>query len=300
MFLFISSYWNGHYRMLVMDLYNARVQMGTLISQRSKGSLRKRNGWTHISGQKRTSIQGHRLQTGFFTLLSCVPYCSRVLSCFFYSYVLLYKFPCELPTALHVLVSLMSVGAAMDEAQVWYFSISQEQGKVQICPPCSPQRSPASRAKTGIAQSRRTSGRRSHQRLSSPIPCQVPLHTSLMCSFLVSLVIRHLKSPSSLPLQSLPWTPKSGLGALVSALPASCTSLSQQSSPQISQSVFLCVLHKKGHSRRARIMSVTSTALSPVECQATWDILIKQINEWDNVKVKEKVKERKTKQRNCF
>lgn len=113
MFLFISSYWNGHYRMLVIEPYNARVQMGTLISQRSEGSLRKRNGWTHISGQNWTWIQGHWLQTGLFTSLSCVLYCSGVLSRSFYSYVPLYQFPCELPTALHVLVSLMSVRAPM-------------------------------------------------------------------------------------------------------------------------------------------------------------------------------------------
>lgn len=135
MFLFTSSHWHGHYRMLVMELYNARVQMGTLISQRSKGSLRKRNGWTHISGQNWTSIQGHQLQTGLFTPLSCVPHCSRVPSCFFNSYVLLYKFPCELPTALHILVSLMGVGAPMGEAQVWCFPISQAQGKSPNMPP---------------------------------------------------------------------------------------------------------------------------------------------------------------------
>lgn len=200
---FSLSYWNGRYRMLVMESYNARVQAGPLISQRTKRKLREGNGWPEdiphiwveldLNPKSLIPVKSALHSPPLYPLLL---WAAQLLlysaSCTLMIY-LLYKFSCKLPTALHVLFSLMGVWLPMVDAQVWYCSVSQEQGRVQICPPYCPWRRPTCR---GMARILSTCGGRSCQRLSSPTPWQLSHYTHLlMCSFSTSPVIRHVQLP---------------------------------------------------------------------------------------------------------
>lgn len=186
-----------------MESCNARVQTGPLISQGTKWKLREGNGWPEdipyiwieldLNPKSLIPVKSALHSPPWYPLrLWAAQSLLYSVSCTLMIY-LLYKFPCKLPTASHMLFSLMGVWLPMDEAQVWYFSISQEQGRVQICPPYCPWRRPTWR---GMARVHSTSGGRSCQRLSSPTAWQLSHYTHLlMCSFLASPVKRHVQLP---------------------------------------------------------------------------------------------------------
>lgn len=140
-FLAIRS-WNGHYRMLVMEPDNARVQWGLQFNRgANKGSERQMPAWRHfmLSGAElgmEPEVTDSRRGFSFHSIVSPTAPSHWVvpLFIFFYFHDLFHEFSCELPAALRMLVSLTSVWAPMGKTQVWYFSISQEQGRVQIGP----------------------------------------------------------------------------------------------------------------------------------------------------------------------
>ena len=74
------SYLNSHYRTLVMEPYNVRVQMGSLISRRSKQRLREGNGGPedtpYCLGQN-LDLNPRPLTPG--CVLHCTPLCPTVL-----------------------------------------------------------------------------------------------------------------------------------------------------------------------------------------------------------------------------
>lgn len=78
---FLPSYWHGHYSMVVTEPYNARVQIGPLISQRRKCRVREENGWPedtpHLWAELDWNPRSLTLDGALYSL-PLNPHCSRL------------------------------------------------------------------------------------------------------------------------------------------------------------------------------------------------------------------------------
>lgn len=129
--------------MLVTEAYNVRIQMGLLISQKSQQRREMMGLRTphSVLGRIGTWIQGHWLQMGLFTPLHFISlHCSRLAHHSFIQLLLLLWSTPQIHLWVWNTCSLACVSpmdgyvSSMGKAQVCYFSTSQEQGSVQICP----------------------------------------------------------------------------------------------------------------------------------------------------------------------